>query len=565
MVLLLPALLLSQQLPQKPVFDADIPSGSVVTWQADTVYVLQEFVFVDTLAELHIEEGTVIKAKDGQGANAAALIVARGGKIFAEGTAEHPIIFTTKYDDVTDPNDMLPEDRGLWGGVILLGRSTNNVPGGVGQIEGIPELELRGRYGGDNENDNSGIMRYVSIRHGGTDIGAGNEINGLTFGSVGSGTTIDFIEVYNNNDDGYEWFGGTVNTKHLVSAFNRDDAFDYDQGFRGKHQFWFVLQDSTNGIGNRGGEHDGGTSSAITAQPYSMPLISNATFIGSGANSNNADNDRALYFRENAGGFYMNSIFTDFKGICVKLGDVETFNMMQANNLKLSSNLWWNFGGGNTWNDLISVSGADKLVFIDSLVINNNQLADPQINSIPADRRTVNGLDPRPNSSGVAASGYTTLSDPFFTPANYAGAFNPNAPLWIKGWTWISQAGYTGIKESALQNSVIPAQYVLAQNYPNPFNPETTIQYSVPQKGIVTLTVFNVLGEKVITLVNGNRAVGTYQVKWNASSLPSGGWCFGMRHHPFQFVEILFMEALRFYLASSVNIRAMHQPGFYGF
>ncbi|MCB0260439.1 MAG: T9SS C-terminal target domain-containing protein, partial [Calditrichaeota bacterium] len=159
--------------------------------------------------------------------------------------------------DVSDPNDLDLNTRGLWGGVILLGKARINTTLGEGQIEGIPTTEPRGAYGGNDDNDNSGVVRYVSIRYGGTDIGANNEINGLTFGAVGRGTVVEYVEVFNNKDDGYEWFGGTVRTRYLVSAFNGDDCFDYDEGFRGYGQFWFAIMGED--IGNRAGEHDGGT------------------------------------------------------------------------------------------------------------------------------------------------------------------------------------------------------------------------------------------------------------------------------------------------------------------
>lgn len=246
-IVMLPAVLLSQTTeagkPTMDLFDADINTGDVVTLDSNHVWILKDGVFVDSGAVLNIEPGTIIKGEGGTGEDSKYLCVARGGQIFANGTEDKPIIFTGSTDNVDDPYDIAYGTNGLWGGVIILGRSFCNTPTGVEQIEGIPTTEPRGEYGGGlapDSLDNSGVFRYVSIRHGGTEIGAANEINGLTMGAVGAGTVIEYIEVYNNYDDGFEWFGGTVNTKYLVSAFNGDDAFDYDEGFRGYHQFWFV-------------------------------------------------------------------------------------------------------------------------------------------------------------------------------------------------------------------------------------------------------------------------------------------------------------------------------------
>jgi len=269
-ILLFPTLLAAQNVIQ--VTDADIVGD--VFWTSDNTYVLNGFVFVEDGETLTIEAGTVVKGKPGQAEAASALIVARGGKIFAEGTPTQPIIFTAEADDVNDPNDLPANTRGLWGGVIILGRATINVAGGEQDIEGIPVTEPRGVFGGTDDDDNSGVFRYVSLRYGGTNIGANNEINGLTMGGVGRGTTIEFVEVFNNADDGYEWFGGTVNTRYLVSAFNDDDGFDYDEGWRGRNQFWFLIQAPD--VGGTGGEHDGGTTPE-DGLPFAIPLIYNAT------------------------------------------------------------------------------------------------------------------------------------------------------------------------------------------------------------------------------------------------------------------------------------------------
>ena len=225
---------------------ADNGNGTgTITWTKDKTYILEGFVFINSGQTLTIEAGTVIKAKTGQGENASALIVARGGKIIAEGTIDEPIIFTVEGDDLQGSIPI--EARGLWGGVIILGNAPLNSEFSEGRIEGIPFSESRGIYGGTISNDNSGVLKYVSIRHGGTNIGEGNEINGLTLGGVGTETKIEYIEVISNQDDGFEFFGGTVNCKYLVSAFCGDDAFDFDMGYQGNNQFLVAIQAPSTG------------------------------------------------------------------------------------------------------------------------------------------------------------------------------------------------------------------------------------------------------------------------------------------------------------------------------
>ncbi|MBT8399586.1 MAG: hypothetical protein KJO98_03855, partial [Rhodothermia bacterium] len=188
---------------------ADITSST--TWTSNNEYLLDGLVFVDNGATLTIEPGTVIKGLEDinitTGEGASALVIRRGAKINAVGTASQPIVFTSELDDVNDPLDLDQRDRGLWGGLILLGRATTNEPTTDNQIEGIP-TNLNALYGGTDDADNSGTLKYVSIRHGGFSISGveGDEINGLTLGGVGSGTTIDYVEVYANFDDCFEWF-----------------------------------------------------------------------------------------------------------------------------------------------------------------------------------------------------------------------------------------------------------------------------------------------------------------------------------------------------------------------
>ncbi|MEM9665700.1 MAG: hypothetical protein AAF970_12240, partial [Bacteroidota bacterium] len=374
--------------PTVTVTDADINAGDRVTWTKDNVYILDGIVFVEAGAELRIEAGTVVKAQDGQSTNASALVVARGGQIFAEGTPTEPIIFTSVQDNLSSPDLLDYTSRGLWGGIVMLGNAGTNNPGDAEgdfrEVEGVNELvaegDTRAEYGGSNDDDSSGILRYVSIRHTGINIGEsdGNEIQGLTLGGVGRGTTLEYIESYASSDDGIEFFGGTVDLKYFVSAFNADDAVDWDQGWRGRGQFWFVIQ-GTDAAG-AAAEQDGAGGDEFF-MPFATPEIFNVTYVGPGV-GNQPESDRAemLMFRDNTGGFYRNSIFTDFQtnqgGLALTIEDIDNTGArtedsrrrFEAGELGLTNNLWWDFGAGNTPQEFVNPSLENQGAIIDYLV-----------------------------------------------------------------------------------------------------------------------------------------------------------------------------------------------------
>jgi hypothetical protein len=208
-------------------------------WTSNCIYVLNNKVVVPAGITLTIEPGTIIKGTSGTGSLASALVVARGGTVLAAGTADQPIVMTSIADNITvgesNGTNLDQNDRGLWGGLIVLGNAPCSFSGDVAalQIEGIPAEDTWGLYGGSDSDDNSGIFKYISIRHGGALIGEGNEINGLTLGGVGAGTEIDNIEVVANVDDGIEFFGGTVDASNLLVWAQGDDAIDIDQAYSG--------------------------------------------------------------------------------------------------------------------------------------------------------------------------------------------------------------------------------------------------------------------------------------------------------------------------------------------
>lgn len=289
---------------------------SDTTLDASKIWLLKGRVSVVSGSTLTIPAGTILKSASGTGADATTLIIARGAKIIANGTANAPIIMTSVSDNIgvggTYPSSgpaLGVDTRGLWGGLLILGNAPCSFSGDLAelQIEGIPTSDVNGLYGGTNPADDSGSVEYLSIRHGGAEIGEGNEINGLTLGGVGSGTKINHVEVVANVDDGIEFFGGTVNASNLLVWGQGDDAIDIDQAYAGTIDGAMVILTDAS---DHGFEVDGPEGSA----PGSFKL-KNVTVIGAtkacnalGVNGEMAD------FRKAATGDLSNILFKDFSG-----------------------------------------------------------------------------------------------------------------------------------------------------------------------------------------------------------------------------------------------------------
>ena len=286
------------------------------TLDASKIWLIKGRVSVTDGTTLTIPAGTIIKAASGTGADASTLIVARGGKMIANGTADNPIIMTAAADNI-EVGGTYPESgpalnvdtRGLWGGLLILGKAPCSFKSDVTelQIEGIPTSDTNGLYGGSVADDNSGSFQYISIRHGGAEIGEGNEINGLTLGGVGSGTTVNQIEVLGNVDDGIEFFGGTVKATNLLVWGQGDDAIDIDQAYAGTIDGALVVLTAAS---DHGFEIDGPEGSA----PGRFTL-KNATVIGAtdDCDAEGVDGEMAD-FRKGATGDILNILFKDFAG-----------------------------------------------------------------------------------------------------------------------------------------------------------------------------------------------------------------------------------------------------------
>jgi hypothetical protein len=291
--------------PQTTVYaptTVTIPAGNITTnttWTSNNVYLLNGWVYVKAGAKLTIQAGTVIR---GDKVNKGTLIIEPGGQIEAIGTASQPIIFTSNQVAGS-------RTYGDWGGIIICGNATINVPGGTATIEG----GVGTVYGGANDADNSGIMQYCRLEFPGIAFQPNNEINGLTMGGVGSGTTIDYIQVSYCGDDSFEWFGGTVNAKHLIALRGWDDDFDTDLGYRGKVQFAVSLRDpAVADVSSSNSFESDNDASGSGNTPFTAPVFSNVSVFLEPAGGLHPDYKRGMHLRRNTRCSVFNSVFTGF-------------------------------------------------------------------------------------------------------------------------------------------------------------------------------------------------------------------------------------------------------------
>ncbi|MFZ4863730.1 hypothetical protein ACL9RF_16285 [Sphingobacterium sp. Mn56C] len=310
---------------------------STLNLDASKIYVLKGYVQVMDGGVINIPAGTIIK---GEKTSKAALIVERGGKINAKGTATNPIVFTS---------DQKVGNRNIgdWSGIIICGKSLVNTANGIAQYEGGALGADIANYGGGNSpvlNDNSGEMSYVRIEFAGIAIEKDKEINGLTLCAVGSGTKLDHIQVSYGGDDGFEFFGGTVNASHLIVYRSIDDDFDFDQGYNGRIQYGISIKDPNISDAQ-------GTSRAIELEnkgavangKYSRPVLANFTFIGPGAEGNQF-HGAGIHFGLNSRMVLANSVIVNAKGNAVEFNSNFPAAELQAGRSTFANNIV--FGNG---------------------------------------------------------------------------------------------------------------------------------------------------------------------------------------------------------------------------
>jgi hypothetical protein len=414
------------------------------TWSTDVILAGQ--VSVVAPATLTIAPGVTVWAlrDDGEGL-APALFIQPGAMIIADGTADMPITFQSAL-----PPQFLPA-RGMWGGLVLLGSAP--VQGGTRTVEGSTAYS----YGGNNATDNSGVLRYVRVWHGGSVIGPNNEINGVTLAGVGSGTTVDYVEVAFNLDDCFEMFGGTVNLKHISGLFCGDDGIDTDLGYVGKIQFAYIMVGAT---GNHGAEMDGtGTNS-----PKSSPNLANVDFVGhiygtpSSVSSDDLQSD-VVRLREGTGGSFRNILITNLGSEADGVYNNDCASDTVGNRGQTPSNfLYWspnniiNRAGPATTGVNINFGtspSSSSYVGCTPWGATTANTQNPNLRLMPLTAESTSVMiDPRPRTGSPALSAFDVITpDGFFEAANYVGAFD-GSNNWLAGLSWLDSVAKTPANES---------------------------------------------------------------------------------------------------------------------
>ncbi|MBA3885679.1 MAG: hypothetical protein H0X67_08090 [Acidobacteria bacterium] len=373
---------------------------------ADTYWVLRGAVFIGAPARLVIAPGTQVI---GETATRGTLIIERGAQIIADGTRELPIVFTSDQP-------VGERGRGDWGGLVINGWAPLNLPGNTGIGEGNT-----GIYGGDDPDDNSGILRFVRVEFAGIEFSPDNELNGIAFQGVGRGTIVDHIQVSFNRDDGVEMFGGTVDLKHVVLTNIGDDSIDWTFGWNGRMQFAIVQQrgdDADKGIeaDNNGNNND--------LLPRSNPTLYNITLIGDRTTEFGSESIEGLRLREGTAGTLRNFIVMGFKRAGVNVANTSTLNQVASGALSLSHAIFFN-------NGTHFASGASTLIAANAGTIN---VVDPQL--IAPYHRTNPVFRPMPGSPALSLAPAIPPNDGFFEIALFRGALDVDPEKdWTLGWT----------------------------------------------------------------------------------------------------------------------------------
>jgi hypothetical protein len=489
-----PTVLLSTLATNGGPTDGSLTSTNTIL-DCSKTWILDKKIFVDNGKTLVVNAGTVIKGRKRSTADSAVcLIVSRGGKMIADGNYNCPIVMTAEADQLDGTYPIA--NNGQWGGLVIAGMATNNltlaangpytagagngklaVANGLGYFEGFATTDPRMYFGADltggqsfDDNDNSGVYRYLSVRHAGAILNVGGEINGISCGSVGRGTTIEHIEVISAADDNMEFWGGTVQVKHAVFMFGNDDMFDFDDAYSGKAQFVFSIKSSTNDTLITSKDADNGFECDADDQksnltPRSHPIFYNCTMIGNGKQKLTSDNSgiSAIEAKELTEGEFYNNIFANFrygfnviKTLGARAGTEEAWHnwsnasgSANSGSLKVKCNV---FVGCQKdiaidKNSGQAASNADSTQFF-TTDMNTHMASIPGFTYIWAMDGNTNlvgtQFDATPNPGLSTAGCPTPPTDGFFEPVTYKGAFDPNGHNWMSHWAYAQVLNTTG-------------------------------------------------------------------------------------------------------------------------
>ncbi|OGU37938.1 MAG: hypothetical protein A2X61_15315 [Ignavibacteria bacterium GWB2_35_12] len=503
------------------------------TLTANKIWGLKGIVFVANGATLTIEPGTIIMGEVGA---TSALCINRGGKIIADGTPTKPIVFTSGVIAGS-------RDRGDWGGLLIMGKAPTNlgeapIEGGIADDAGT---KVNGWFGGSDPNDNSGILRYVRVEFAGIAESPDNELNGLTLGAVGAGTIIDHVQVSYSNDDSYEWFGGTVNCKHLIAYNAIDDDFDTDNGFSGIVQFGLEkrLTDIADQSNSEAFESDN-DASASEKQPFTKPLFSNMTIIGpvqdtswikgsgvSGTNTFHSKFLTAAQIRRNSRMGLANSVILGWPGgieltnqNCVRAAENDSVLVRYNDFYGIKGNKFFYFGSGTNPTASVDQNWLSKAEFGNNFA-NGSGLVDAVAHITNA--FNMSSFNPLPTVNApfltTAKFDYGRLTDPFLEKVNYRGAFGTER--WDLGWTEYDPVNkeyrVTGVDELQSFNG----QYITI--YPQPANDFISINYNTTESQKVVIKLLDLTGN-TIKVVNNEQIQnnGMNETSISTIELPSG-------------------------------------------
>jgi hypothetical protein len=411
-------------------FDVTADIEKDTRWKSGAVVTLKKHVFVKAGATLYVEAGVTVK-----GDERTSLVITREGKLNAVGTAEAPIVFTSS-------KPVGSRKTGDWGGVVLLGKARTNAAGdatkglnaGEEQIEGFNSTSGETKYGGSDDTHDCGTLKYARIEFAGFKLAEGNELNGLTTGSCGSKTVLDYIQVHLGQDDGIEMFGGTANLKHILITQPDDDGLDWDRGWRGKVQF-LVLQHNAN-VGNFGFEGDNNANQK-DAEPRTLPEIYNVTLVSSDRPVKGTAVQGVMHLKNGTAGKIHNLIAMGFAEGAVDVDGAPAVAQWSAGSLFIKSSLFWdiqnepagfeaeatdNDGGFDENAQIFNAGGTNAL---------SNRYVDPQL-AAPFDLDAPN-FQPAAGSPALTGAA-TPPADGFFEPVSFIGAVGPGAS-WLAGWT----------------------------------------------------------------------------------------------------------------------------------